>query len=1527
MKHTLRSLITLSSLSLVPLHAATKVFEAFEGDGFGSWVEEGTAFGKAPIPGITEGLNSELTAYSGEGLACSAHQGDAALGSLTSPEFTIQEPYIVFLIAGGNHPGKTAVQLLIDGKVEMEATGKKSLRCESVTWDVARLKGKKAKLRLIDAETGGWGMIAADHFIFTDYANQKFPPVTKGNKPYISGLVATDALPGITIPEGVTAKIIANHKDQKVTSPTALCFDEKGNLYLSETHRFRFGVEDDRDNLYWYLDDLAAQTVEDRRKLHEKWKEKKPIAKLTEKSEIVRLLQDKDGDGAFETSKVFADGFNDVLDGTAAGVFALEGTIYLASIPKIWALRDDNGDGVADQKNVIQDGFGVRISLSGHDLNGFALGPDGMIYGTVGDRALSFTTKEGKKYHYPNEGAAFRFEPDGSQLELIHTGLRNPKELAFDAAGNAISVDNNSDQGDKARVVYIVPGGDSGWQMEHQAMHTFYKQIGLDHHPINRWMAERMWEPQNDVQPAFIVPAMANLTSGPSGLTYHPGAGFLESEVGRFLICDYRGASANSGIYSFSVAPEGAGMKLVDSREFNWGVAATDVEYSYDGKLFVADYMGGWTSHEDGRIYALDAGKNTYKAAEAAQSAKLHAAGFDKLSTAELRPLLSHPDMRVRLRAQIELTRSSTGFALLQQGLQSKNSLERLHSIWGVGIVARRGIVARPSADGFASIPDTTQTKIAVKALAALLQDPDAEIRAQALKFLGDVKAAELRGIDIGRSLADESPRVRFYAAIAIARAKLPVMPSLLFDLIEQNADKDPFLRHAGAYALSQILPEQAFLALRTRPNPSMRLANVVALRRLKSPLLADYVNDSDPRVADEAIRAIHDLMLEQSRPHVAALLDKREGVTRSEMLWRRLLHSAFRIGGAENAKRLLAAAADAKLAEPVREEAIRLLALWPKPFPVDQSIGIWAPLPERKAEEIKPILSEGLPSLIRAGGATLAKTLSLVEQYQLTLDGLASADLQILVENTNLPGEARAKAVELYTASKAADADAMLAKWATDKDSTLALAALRAIANRNPAAAIPALRTAISSPNVALSQGAWTLLAKIPGDEAATIISTGLAELTKNKGVAASAIELIDTAKARSESSVKEALSAWEKSLPADDPTAAWAIALEGGDAKRGEQIYLSHPAECMRCHRAGEGHAAGGEAGPNLAGVGKLHDNRYLLEAMINPGAKVAPGFGIVSVTLKNDKSIGGIMLDETKDHIDIDVGETISRVKRADIKDMSPPLSAMPPMTALLKPHEARDLVAWLKTLTKPGPVKKSAKKVENISVSQLNPASKKTETASVDANSSSSNSADSTAPAPAEGAAAAATADAEPTAEQLAMGKTQYIQCQACHGPDGAGAPGIGPPLAGSEWVTGPVENLIRIQLRGIQGPLMVKGTEYNLMMPPLAYQTDDQIAAVLTYIRNNFGNKASAVSPAQVAALRSEAGKPMLSQADLIPPPVKEQPADAAATESPAASAAPIKLSLSQRLGVPLWAAGLATLWALLCIAIGLKKSA
>lgn len=120
--------------------------------------------------------------------------------------------------------------------------------------------------------------------------------------------------------------------------------------------------------------------------------------------------------------------------------------------------------------------------------------------------------------------------------------------------------------------------------------------------------------------------------------------------------------------------------------------------------------------------------------------------------------------------------------------------------------------------------------------------------------------------------------------------------------------------------------------------------------------------------------------------------------------------------------------------------------------------------------------------------------------------------------------------------------------------------------------------------------------------------------------------------------------------------------------------------------------------------------------------------------------------------------------------------------------------------------------------------------------------------------------------------MEKGKIGFMVCSACHGQNGEGGP-LAPPLAGSEWVAGPISNLIRIQLRGLQGPITVKGVEYKFPvgMVPLASQTDEEIAAVLTYVRNSFGNKASAVKPEQVAPLRSEVGKPQLTVDDLVKP--------------------------------------------------------
>jgi len=109
--------------------------------------------------------------------------------------------------------------------------------------------------------------------------------------------------------------------------------------------------------------------------------------------------------------------------------------------------------------------------------------------------------------------------------------------------------------------------------------------------------------------------------------------------------------------------------------------------------------------------------------------------------------------------------------------------------------------------------------------------------------------------------------------------------------------------------------------------------------------------------------------------------------------------------------------------------------------------------------------------------------------------------------------------------------------------------------------------------------------------------------------------------------------------------------------------------------------------------------------------------------------------------------------------------------------------------------------------------------------------------------------------------LSRGKAVYENiCGLCHGNDGMGKPGQAPPFAGSEWALGNPNHMIRIPLAGLAGPVEVKGQQWNLSMPAMgAALPDDDLAAVLTYIRQSWGNKASAITPEQVKAVRTAVG--------------------------------------------------------------------
>jgi uncharacterized protein (DUF608 family) len=143
------------------------VFADFEGEGYGDWTVQGEAFGQAPARGTLPD-QSPVSGFEGRGLVNTFLGGDAPQGALRSRAFTIERPYIGFVIGGGGHAGRTCVNLIVEASIVRTATGRNRERLDPVNWDVTDLLGREARIEIVDAESGGWGHVNVDRIEFRD---------------------------------------------------------------------------------------------------------------------------------------------------------------------------------------------------------------------------------------------------------------------------------------------------------------------------------------------------------------------------------------------------------------------------------------------------------------------------------------------------------------------------------------------------------------------------------------------------------------------------------------------------------------------------------------------------------------------------------------------------------------------------------------------------------------------------------------------------------------------------------------------------------------------------------------------------------------------------------------------------------------------------------------------------------------------------------------------------------------------------------------------------------------------------------------------------------------------------------------------------------------------------------------------------------------------------------------------------------------------------------------------------------------
>lgn len=1065
------------------------------------------------------------------------------------------------------------------------------------------------------------------------------------------------AMKGMLLQPGFKVELFAAEPD--LANPVAFDIDRQNRFWVAETFRLHAGVTDIRGKNAWLDEDLAARTVDDRIAMMKRH-EGDNFRAYELNSDRLKLILDSNRDGKADKSTVFAEGFSGAAEGIASGVLSHDGNVYFANIPNLWLLRDNDNDGIADERTSLSYGYGVRVGFLGHDLHGLIMGPDGKLYFSVGDRGSSIE-HNGKQIGHPDTGAVFRCNPDGSELEVFAIGLRNPQELAFDQFGNLFTGDNNSDGGDRARLVHLVEGSDSGWRIGFQFIER----------PIARgpWNAEKMWHPRNPDQPAFLIPPIANMTDGPSGFAFYPGTGLAAQYRNHFFLVDFHGGRS-SGIHSFMLRPKGAGFELHDPQRFVWNALPTDVTFGPEGGLYFLDWVQGWGLTGKGRIYRVFHPEHA-TAPIIAETKRLLTDGMARRGPGELQTLLGHPDMRVRQDAQFELVkRGAKGIDPLRRAARvHKSQLGRVHAVWGLSQLARS--------------KDSALRAEAAAALPRLAGDNDPEIRAQVAKALGDARVDATA--ELTKLLADPSPRTRMFAALSAGKFKNPAYIPAVINLLAENKEDEPQLRHAGAFALAGISDPAAIQNASRHNSPAVRMGALLALRRLERAEIAAFLDDAEPAIVLEAARAINDLPISGATRELAALAQSAHAGTFRPELLRRVLNANYRFGTQESAQRVAAIAANDSLPEEIRAEALGNLAAWERPSGRDRVTGLWRPVvgPRYQRHAIDAIQPE-LARLIGNGPESVrvaAAELSARHRLDFAAEPLAAA------ARASGPGRPRVAALralaELNDSRLAATLDAVQ----NDPSEEVRNEALRLQSRLTPTSALARIEKTLATGTLTEKQNALSTLGEIKDHAAAELVNVWLEKLRHEEVPGELQLDVLEAAARQPDPAIKAKLEDTEKHLGRGGELAPFRVALRGGNIEEGRRIFFERAdTACVRCHKIAGQTGEGGEVGPELTKIGAQKDREYLLESIVAPNKHIAEGFQSLLVTTKDGTSYAGIVKSESDTELVLNSPEDgIVTIKKNEITARAPGLSSMPEgMQTMLSRRELRDLVEYLSSL---------------------------------------------------------------------------------------------------------------------------------------------------------------------------------------------------------------------------------------------------
>lgn len=411
----------------------------FETGTLQDWTATGTAFRGQPVAkdGISQRWPRQGSNKSGDYFVGGYElERDQAIGFLESDWFPVLKPYGGFLIGGGEHPS-TRVEILArehatsEPKAIAQAVGNNQEQMRRVAVDLRRHVGQWIQIRLVDESDGGWGHLNFDDFRFYDEPPASLLPTSPQRSTFNAILhhlqrntvqgsdtqeSAAKTLEAMHIPPGFSVVGIAS--EPQVHQPIAMTFDDRGQLWVVEAHSYP---------------------------------QKRPEGQGLDR---VVIFADSDGDGSFETRKVFTEGLN-----LASGIEVGYGGVWIGAAPELLFIPDRNRDDAPDgPPEVMLDGFGYGDT---HEtLNSFLWGPDGWLYGTQGVFNTSSIGKPGSPPETRKYLAAgvWRYHPTRHEFEVFAHGGSNPWGLDYDRDGQLFMTHCRSFWG-KGGTTHVMQGG------------------------------------------------------------------------------------------------------------------------------------------------------------------------------------------------------------------------------------------------------------------------------------------------------------------------------------------------------------------------------------------------------------------------------------------------------------------------------------------------------------------------------------------------------------------------------------------------------------------------------------------------------------------------------------------------------------------------------------------------------------------------------------------------------------------------------------------------------------------------------------------------------------------------------------------------------------------------------------------------------------------------------------------------------------------------------------------------------------